>query len=88
MKRSTRIRDRAIRRAGELLKQIEPAQGVRTDLEHRVGTPPMLTRKQAAEDAGLSNDQMKQAIRVANVPSADFERQVESDKPPTVTKLG
>lgn len=87
MKRSTRIRDRAIRRAGELLKQIEPAKGVRTDLEHRGGTTPMLTRKQAAEEAGLSNDQMKQAIRVANVPSEEFERQVESANPPTVTKL-
>jgi hypothetical protein len=30
---------------------------------------------------------MKTSIRVANVPKADFERQVESDDPPTVIKL-
>lgn len=30
----------------------------------------------------------KQAIRVANVPREDFERQVESEKPPTITALG
>jgi hypothetical protein len=86
MKMATRIRDRAIRRAGELLKQIEPAHGANQNI---VGdaTPIVQTRKQAASDAGLSPDQAKQAIRVANVPSEEFERQVESANPPTVTKL-
>ena len=28
-----------------------------------------------------------QAIRVANVPDAEFERQVESDDPPTIDEL-
>jgi hypothetical protein len=37
--------------------------------------------------AGLSRHQIKQALRVANVPKEDFERQVESDNPPTVTAL-
>ena len=86
MKRSTRIRDRAIRRAGELLKQIEPAHGANQNIGR--GTSPIVqTRKQAASDAGLSPDQAKQAIRVANVPAEEFERQVESENPPTVTKL-
>lgn len=34
---SERIRARAIRRAGELLKQIEPQRGARTDLEPSMG---------------------------------------------------
>lgn len=84
MKMATRIRDRAIRRAGELLKQIEPQSGKRTDIEPSSGAP---TRLDVAKEAGMSRDQMHTAIRVANVPQADFDRQVESDNPPTVTKL-
>lgn len=84
MKMATRIRDRAIRRAGELLKQIEPQQGKRTDVEPSGGAP---TRLEVAKDAGMSRDQMHTALRVASVPQQDFERQVESNNPPTVTKL-
>lgn len=86
MKMATRIRDRAIRRAGELLKQIEPNKGGRPSETGR-DAPTSLTRKQAAEDAGMSKDQMVQAIRVANVPQPDFDAQVESVNPPTVTAL-
>jgi hypothetical protein len=84
MKMATRIRDRAIRRAGELLKQIEPQQGRRTDIQPSGTTP---TRSQAATDAGMSRDQMHTALRVANVPADQFETMVEGDKPPTVTAL-
>jgi hypothetical protein len=84
MKMAVRIRDRAIRRAGELLKQIEPQPGKRTDVEPSGGAP---TRLQVAKDAGMSRDQMHTAIRVANVPAEDFEKQVESQTPPTVTAL-
>jgi hypothetical protein len=35
----------------------------------------------------MSEHQTKQAIRVANVPAADFEKQVEGPNPPTATKL-
>jgi hypothetical protein len=42
------------------------------------------TRSEAATAAGLSPDQANQAIRVANVPKAQFEEMVESDKPPTI----
>ena len=79
-----RKRDRAIRRAGELLKQIEAQPGKRTDIEPSGGAP---TRLQVAHDAGMSRDQMHTALRVANVPADEFERQVESATPPTVTKL-
>lgn len=85
MKMATRIRDRAIRRAGELLKQIEPGKGGRPKTSG--DTPTGFSRKGAAEDAGMSRDQMHTALRVANVPAEDFERQVESPTPPTVTAL-
>lgn len=78
-----RIRARAIRRAGELLKQIEPQRGARTDL----GPPVALSRKEAASQAGMSERQQKTALRIANVPNIDFERQVEADKPPTLSQL-
>lgn len=87
MKMATRIRDRAIRRAGELLKQIEPQQGARNDLATSGSRPPEVNRQQAAADAGMSPHQAKQAVRVANIPADEFERQVESATPPTVTKL-
>lgn len=84
-KMADRIQARAIRRCGELLKQIE-----RADTAHRFGqegTLPPVTRTQAATEAGLSEHRRKQALRVANVPEADFNAAVESDDPPTVTKL-
>lgn len=86
MKMATRIRDRAIRRAGELLKQIEPSKGGRPS-ETTDGSDSSFTRTDAARQAGMSERQQVTAIRVANVPAQEFERQVESDKPPTVTKL-
>lgn len=87
MKMATRIRARAVRRAGELLKQIEPANGARTDLQPSADGDTRLTRKSAAADAGMSPRQMHTALRTANVPEADFASQVESDKPPTVSQL-
>lgn len=76
-----RIQARAIRRCGELLKQIEPAPGARSDL----GRVP--TRGSAANGAGLSEHQRKTALRVAAIPASDFERQVGSGAPPTRTAL-
>lgn len=97
MKMATRIRDRAIRRAGELLKQIEPQKGGdrKSEEYQRAAAAPLIgditeapiTRKEAGEAAGMSDRQIKTAIRVANVPAEEFERQVESNNPPTVTKL-
>lgn len=78
-----RIRARAIRRAGELLKQVDARGGDRTKSE-AVRT---FAQSDAARDAGMSKHQQVQAVRVANVPADDFERQVESDKPPTLTQL-
>lgn len=81
-----RIRARAIRRAGELLKQIEPDKGGRPP-ETSMGDRTSFTRTYAAREAGMSKHQQVQATRIANVPERDFEAQVESDKPPTLSQL-
>lgn len=79
---ATRIRARAIRRAGELLKSIAPSKGGQPT---RGGDP--TSRNGAAKSAGLSRDQKVTALRVASVPDDEFEDAVESEKPPTVTAL-
>jgi hypothetical protein len=81
-KLATRIQARAIRRCGELLLEFEPA---RNQHGAREGDRP--SRKQVAEEGGLSDWQQKTATRVASVSEEEFESQVESDSPPTVTAL-
>jgi uncharacterized protein YjiS (DUF1127 family) len=49
--------------------------------------PERSAMRQLAEAAGLSRDQMYQAIAVASVPESEFEGMVESDTPPTVIAL-
>ncbi len=80
-----RIRARAIRRAGELLRQMEPGQGARDGKREASAHTP--SRNEVARVAGFSDYQIKQALRVAAVPAADFERQVEGDSLPTITEL-
>jgi hypothetical protein len=82
---ATRIKARASRRCGELAKQIEPKRGANQNIE--ADGRPKVGRLAEANGAGLSVHQLKQSISVANVPSEDFERQVESETPPTVTAL-
>lgn len=84
MKRSLRIKDRATRRCGELLKQFD-SPGARTDKPTEGAHP--RSASEAAEQAGISPHQHKTAVRVANIPAEQFEELVESDKPPTVTAL-
>lgn len=75
--RAARIGARAIRRAGELLKQIEPQRGANQSIQ--VGDRPnVVTRTDAARSAGMSPHTAKQAVRVASIPGPDFDRQVES----------
>lgn len=45
------------------------------------------TKRRAAQDAGMSLHQLRQAVRVANVPADEYERLVESDDPPTIEQL-
>lgn len=89
MKMAIRIRDRAVRRAGELLKQIPSAKGGdRKSVEYQSGGgDSLMSRREVAEQAGMSERQQVTAIRVANVPAEEFERQVDSERPPTVTAL-
>jgi hypothetical protein len=88
-KLADRIKVRAVSRTGELLKQIEPARGGDRGNQYcqREGDLPLPSRTQAAQDAGMSEHQKKQALQVANVPRDSFEAQVESDNPPTITAL-
>lgn len=86
MDTATRIKARAIRRCGELLKEIErPEQGGRP--RKNGGHAPPVSRSAAAAAAGLSRDQKRDALRVASIPAAAFEAAVESDDPPTITEL-
>lgn len=82
-KRSMRIRARAIRRAGELLKQWD-GKGNNQDTD---GANSKQTLREVAKAAGMSDRQQVTTVRVANVPAKSFEAQIESEKPPTVTKL-
>ena len=80
-----RIQARAIRRCGELLKQVEPAKN-QHDANARDGTVPS-TRTQAATDAGLSERQRKTALRVASVDDETFNTAIDAPVPPTITEL-
>lgn len=85
-KMADRIQARAIRRCGELLRQVPPANGSNQNI--RDGDDLKVpTRQQVATDAGMSERQRKTALRVAEVPLESFEAQVESATPPTVTAL-
>ena len=77
-----RIRARAVRKAGELLAAMPKQPGKRTD--RNLGGAP--TRGSIARDAGMSPEQAKQALRVANVPRDQFETAVEGDEPATVPR--
>ncbi|WP_233872393.1 hypothetical protein [Paraburkholderia adhaesiva] len=85
-KMAMRIQARASRRCGELLAQIEPANGLNQNIKDADG-PKVATRTIAAREAGMSERQRKTALRVAAVPRETFEEQVESNNPPTVTAL-
>jgi len=83
-KYADRIQARAIRRCGELLKQIPSHQGANLP---NVTAPSGPSRTQAAYDAGLSERQKVTALRVASIPEQEFHDAVEAEIPPTVTQL-
>jgi hypothetical protein len=49
--------------------------------------PERSPQRQAAEAAGLSLHQMRQALDVARIPDDEFEALIEADEPPTLTEL-
>ena len=59
MDTATRIKARAIRRCGEILKEMKKSQGERTD-RPKGGAPPR-SRRARAQAAGLSRDQERDA---------------------------
>jgi hypothetical protein len=75
---SQRIRDRAVERGGELLKQIKPKKG--GDPKKLKGTLVPNSQAAVAKAAGISPDQAKQMLRVANVPKDKFEEAVEGSE--------
>ena len=77
---AVRIRARAMRRCGEMLREIEPAKsGPKPQSGAHDGT--QLGRFSSAEKAGLSRKQTVTALRVANVPREEFEAAIESKNP-------
>jgi len=87
---SKRIRARAIRRAGELLKQVEPGHGQNNQyvqMKGDAGDTFHQTRTDLAQSAGMSVRQQLNAIRVARVPQEQFDAAVDGAQPATITKL-
>ena len=102
MEMALRIQTRATRRVGQLLEQIPVSKtgpkelkaaadpkpiGVNVGMGRKADGDLPQSRSEAAKDAGLSKRQAKTALRVARVPEADFDRQVDGPNPPTVSKL-
>jgi hypothetical protein len=84
-KLADRIQARAVRRCGELLKQFDGRpQNAAKQMD---GSDHLISRAEAGSNAGMSERQIKTAVRVANVPADQFEKVVESETPATVTAL-
>ena len=85
-KMANRIQARAVRRCGELLQTFKT--GPKGGRPNKNSTPgDTVSQRQAANGAGMSKKREVTAVRVANVPSEEFEQLVESDDPPTVTQI-
>jgi hypothetical protein len=84
-KLADRIKARAIRRVGELLRELDARP--QNAQKQNTGTGTLISKREAAEQAGLSKRQKDTAARVANIPDEEFEKLVESDDPPTLTQL-
>jgi hypothetical protein len=68
-----RIRARAMRRAGELLKEVDARGGDRRSNSFKKGDVPLFDkdrRTATAAAAGFSDEQRKNAITLANIPIA------------------
>lgn len=78
-----RIRARAIRRAGELAKQMMRPQGRPEKDDAGV----MFSKSQIKQTSGLSERQLNNALSMSNIPETEFDAQVDSPKPPTLSQL-
>ncbi len=64
-----------------------PGTGKAGDRPSLEGWIPGTTRTQAAADAGMSEHRRKTALRIASIAQPEFDRQVESESPPSKAAL-
>ena len=86
MNLATRIQARAIKRSGQMLKEA----GKLSPPGKKIIVPGgnyLSPKQQLADTAGMSAKQVATATQVASVDETSFESQVESETPPSVTKL-
>ena len=81
-----RIRDRAARRCGELLRAFDARGGDRSKNVTALNFTPR-SRRMVAHEAGLSEHKARTAVNIAAIPEAEFEAAVESKRPPGTTLL-
>ena len=86
---ATRIKHRAKRRMGELLKQFDARGGDRKTDNFKNDTTVDFDNSinNIASLVGLSERQTLEATRFANIPEQKFEELIESEKIPTKTQL-
>lgn len=84
-KMAQRIRARAMRRAGEIAKQMMRPEG--RPSQNVTAGDNVLPRETIQEMAGFSKRQLDTSLRVASIPEPQFTAQVESANPPTLKEL-
>lgn len=85
-KMAARIRARAMRRAGEIAKQMMQPQGTNRFTNDRDDAT-VISKSKVQEVSGFSERQLNTSLRVALIPERQFTEQVESANPPTLTEL-
>lgn len=80
-----RIKYRAKKRMGELLKQYDARP--KNLLNQSNVNDTLVSQKEVAQSIGLSQRQKVEAVRFANVPEQKFEELIESDNIPTQTEI-
>lgn len=83
---SKRIRARAMRRCGELLKMFDGRNGQNLPNTKKDGYD-HFNKSEIGNGAGLSERQIKTASRLSNIPENEFNEQIESEQVPTLTEL-
>jgi len=84
-----RIRGRAIRQMGVILKEFDARGGDRGN-QYTGGKKDAtvhFAKNLAAEQVGLTERKMKQATRLANIDEMEFESRMEAENPPNISEL-
>ncbi len=77
-----------MRRAGELAKQMMQPHGANRFTSGRdQGDQISMPKAKVQEASGFSKWQLDNALAIANIPQADFDKEVESENPPQITAL-